>query len=258
MVYTAVASELIHTASLIHDDIIDGSDYRRNKPTINYTYGNYVAVLAGDFLFAKAFEILSNHYLTKCTLYFVKAIHEMCSGEILQSNRRFDISITEHEYILNISKKTASLISACCMAGAENAGEDDYVITLMGLFGYYMGCAFQIIDDILDITGNQEELGKPAAHDLTEGNISLPFIYLFEETRYKDRYKDVLNKKQIDREAKEDMIHDVLNSDSLLRAKNKAREYVDKAIESLCKVPQQNVYKELLIKMSLDSLERCY
>ncbi|MDI6601990.1 MAG: polyprenyl synthetase family protein [Thermoanaerobacteraceae bacterium] len=257
MIYSAVSAELIHTASLVHDDIIDMSDFRRNSPTINYVYGNHTAVLAGDFLFAHAFEALSSYNLTRSMSYLVKAIQEMCVGEIMQVHRRFDTSTTERDYIDYIGMKTASLISACCKAGAENAGADNESIELMGYFGYNIGCAFQIIDDILDITGNRKELGKPAAHDIIEGDISLPFIYLFEDKKYANKYGDVLLNRQVNSHVRESIIHDVQNSDAILKSRHKAEEFVNQAIRALLSLPH-TIYRDILVEMSIDIIGRHY
>jgi heptaprenyl diphosphate synthase len=255
MIHAAVAAELIHTASLVHDDIIDMSDYRRNNPTINSIFGNHIAVLAGDFLFAKAFEILSEHEIINSMLYFVNAIQNMCSGEIIQSYRRFDISITEQDYMDYIDKKTASLICACCMAGAQSAGAGSHEINLMGSFGYKIGRAFQITDDILDITGDKKTLGKSVGQDITEGDISLPFIYLLAESDNSGRYADKLNKGSLNEDLKQILINDAICSGAVDRAQSKARQYVDEAVELLYEVPH-SIYRQALIALALNLIDR--
>lgn len=255
IIYSAVSAELIHTASLVHDDIIDMSDFRRNSPTINHTYGNHIAVLAGDFLFARAFDILSFNNLNKSMSHLVRAIQEMCVGEIMQSARRFDPDLTEEDYISYIGKKTASLISACCKAGAENAGADNESIELMGCFGYNIGCAFQVIDDILDITGSKNELGKPAAHDISEGDISLPFIYLLGEKKYKDKYYNILQSKHISPILQQSIISDIKKTDYIIKSRNRAEEFVKNAVNALMSLPR-SIYRDILIEMSAEILDR--
>lgn len=255
MIHAAVAAELIHTASLVHDDIIDMSDYRRNNPTINSIFGNHVAVLAGDFLFAKAFEILSEHGLINSMLYFVNAIQNMCSGEIVQSCRRFDISVTEQDYMDYIDKKTASLICASCMAGAQSAGAGSHEINLLGSFGYKIGRAFQITDDILDVTGDKKALGKSVGQDITEGDISLPFIYMLAKSDNSGRYADAVNKRALDADLKQGMINDAICSGAVDMAQSKARQYVDEAVELLYQLPH-SIYRQALIALALDIIGR--
>ncbi len=257
MIYSAVSAELIHTASLVHDDIIDVSDFRRNYPTINHLCGDHIAVLTGDFLFAHAFDILAFNNLNKSMSYLVNAIREMCVGEIMQAERKFNPDITENEYIDYIGRKTASLFSACCKAGAENAGANDDNICMMGIFGYDIGCAFQIIDDILDIIGSENELGKPVAHDILEGDINLPLIYLIEDKKYKDKYGELLLSKQIDSNQQENIMEDIKRSDALVRSRHKAEEFAEHAVNSLSTIPYSN-YRNILIDMSAEIIDRRY
>jgi heptaprenyl diphosphate synthase len=257
MLYSAVAAELIHTASLIHDDIIDRAHYRRNKYTINFICGNHTAVLAGDFLFARAFEILSKKNLIKSMEYLVKAIQDMCTGEIIQANDLFNTNVSEKEYFDKINRKTASLISACCKAGAESGGAPETDVELLGLFGRYVGYAFQIMDDILDVTGDKKEMGKPVAHDIEEGNITLPFIYLLQEERYSIKYLDVLCDKNLIAGAKDEIIQELHKSGSLTKAYNMAVFFVNKAKEVIEPIPD-SVYKDILLALSDEVIKRTH
>ena len=257
MIHSAVSVELIHTASLIHDDIIDMSDLRRNHPTINHVHGDHTAVLTGDFLFAQAFDILALNNLNKSMSYFVKAIRDMCVGEIIQAGRIFNPDLSENEYIDYIGKKTSSLFSACCMAGAENSGANEEYIHLMGYFGYNIGCAFQIIDDVLDITGSKNELGKPVAHDILEGNISLPYIYFCEDKKSKCKYNDILTGKNVNGYQLQNIMEDIIKSGAVTRARNKAENYVKQAINTLMTIPS-SIYRDVLIDMSVEITSRDY
>lgn len=257
MIYSAVASELIHTASLVHDDIIDRSDYRRNRPTINYVSGNHIAVLAGDFLFAKAFEIMSKNNLMRSMEYLVIAIQDMCTGEILQAHDLFNIKITEESYFEKTRRKTASLISASCMAGAQSGGANGLSVERFGLFGRFLGFAFQIADDILDFTGNKKDMGKPVAHDLEEGNITLPIIYLLQDPKYKEKYEGIINNKTAIHNIKSEIINDLKTSGALAKAHKKAEEFAFQAKDVLKPLPDSG-YKNVLIALCEKVVNRIY
>lgn len=253
MIYSAVATELIHTASLIHDDVIDEAHYRRNRPTINHIHGNQVAVLAGDYAFAKAFEVLSVHNLHRCKDYFVAAIQEMCHGEVMQAVE--NPSIDEKYYFKIIEKKTASLISACCKAGAVcgKASEED--VEKMGLYGLYLGCAFQIVDDLLDVIGDEVEVGKPVGHDLEEGKVTLPYIYFLRESPLGSKYRPFLNDRYRLLKVKSQLISDLKKSEAVSITYAKAEEFSKKARDILSELPD-SVYKKLLVELSFEVVKR--
>lgn len=257
IINTAVAAELIHTASLVHDDIIDRSDYRRNMPTINYTCGNHVAVLAGDFLFAKAFEILSKNNLTKSMEYMVVAIQEMCTGEMLQARDLFNVYTTKENYIDKASKKTGALLSACCKAGAQNGGAKREMVECFGAFGRFLGLAFQITDDILDFIGNKGEMGKPVAKDLDEGIFTLPIIYLLQDPKYQSKYKTYLKTAETIKDIKHQLLTDLRNSDVLEKTYEKANFFICNAIEILNLIPN-SIYKDTLLSLSKKVVSRIY
>ncbi len=196
---TAVAAELIHMASLIHDDIIDGSEFRHNRPTAQIIWGNHQAVLGGDCLFAKAFGILAKNTFSEPLAIMVEAIQNMCQGEITQDKEQFNSMIGIEDYYDRISKKTAALIKASCMAGAVVSGADNSQIEAIGRFGLNLGLAFQIIDDILDLCGDERKMGKPKYTDLIKGNLTLPVLLLMKEPQYQVWLRDILKKQGIDK-----------------------------------------------------------
>ncbi|SHM35790.1 heptaprenyl diphosphate synthase [Caldanaerovirga acetigignens] len=253
MIYSAVATELIHTASLIHDDVIDESCFRRNQPTINYIHGNHIAVLAGDYAFAKAFEVLSVHNLHRCKDYFVAAIQEMCHGEVMQAVD--NLSIDEKYYFKIIEKKTASLISACCKAGAVCGKASEKDVEKMGLYGLYLGCAFQIVDDLLDVIGDEVEVGKPVGHDLEEGKVSLPYIYFLRESPLGSKYHPFLNDRYRLLKVKSQLISDLKKSEAVNISYAKAEEFSKKARDILSELPE-SVYKKLLVELSFEVVKR--
>lgn len=208
---TAVAAELIHMASLVHDDIIDGSEFRHNQPAAHVIWGNHRAVLAGDYLFAKAFGILAGNKHNEPLAMMVGAIQNMCQGEINQDKDQFNSMIGMTEYYERISKKTAVLIEASCKAGAVVSGADNLQTEAIGRFGVNLGLAFQIIDDILDLCGDERKMGKPKYTDLIKGNLTLPVILLMEQPNYKGWLMEVFKERdfngsilaEIERAAKE-------------------------------------------------------
>ncbi|PQQ67546.1 polyprenyl synthetase family protein [Acetivibrio saccincola] len=183
MIMGAVSVELIHMASLVHDDIIDNSNLRRNKPSVNSMWGNHFAVLCGDYLFSKAFEILSKLKSSKCMDLMVKSIQNMCHGEILQADNKYNWDMDIDTYYQIISKKTGSLIENSCRMGAVISGTEKKYEEAVGGYGLNIGLAFQIIDDILDICGKTNEMGKPKFEDISQGNMTLPMIFFVKKQK---------------------------------------------------------------------------
>jgi geranylgeranyl pyrophosphate synthase len=173
----SVAFEMTHLATLVHDDIIDRADTRRGIPTVNARYGDQVAILLGDYLFAKTAGLIADVGDFRIDRLFSDTVATVSEGAIieLRSARRMDISV-EH-YLERVNRKTACLISACCKGGAIVGGASDAQIALMHDYGLNLGIAFQIIDDVLDYTGSVEIIGKPAGNDLRQGLVTLPLIF---------------------------------------------------------------------------------
>ncbi|MGH2398880.1 MAG: polyprenyl synthetase family protein [bacterium] len=174
--WIAAAVELIHIASLIHDDIIDAADTRRGTPTVNVQWGNQIAVLLGDFLFAKAFDLLSRVRHPEVSLAMAAASVQMSQAEIMQIKYGSQTHDDEAMYFQIISGKTAHLFSAACRAGAL-AAADRRAADALGTFGQEWGMAFQITDDALDLTSRAEQLGKPIHSDIRSGKTTLPLIH---------------------------------------------------------------------------------
>lgn len=184
--WIAAAVELIHVASLIHDDIIDDADTRRSAPTVNVRWGNQIAVLLGDYLFAKAFDLLSRVRSTEVALALARASVEMSQAEILQIKYGAEPHDDETVYLRIIGGKTAHLFSAACRAGALAAGSAAAAEAL-GDFGMQWGMAFQITDDALDLTSRAEALGKPIHSDIRGGKVTLPLIHTLRAAAPEDR-----------------------------------------------------------------------
>jgi geranylgeranyl pyrophosphate synthase len=172
----ALAVELIHTASLIHDDIIDGAHKRRGRNTLHTFLGTHLAVLTGDLLFTKANEIAQSYTSFGVPSILTQATILTIEGEAAQDIRLYDPTVTETDYLSHISKKTAALFGAACQCGAALARADDKIERELLWFGLELGCAFQIADDLADICGDPLSSQKPRGKDLREGIMTLPLI----------------------------------------------------------------------------------
>ncbi|UMZ73183.1 polyprenyl synthetase family protein [Natranaerofaba carboxydovora] len=241
----AIAGELIHTASLIHDDIVDEAKARRGVPTINHKRGNQMAVLSGDYLFAKAFELLAPYNSSKILKTMTTAVREMSQGEICQLQNLYNTEVTREDYFDYIYKKTASLISACCEAGAIIGEAPIDKIKIIRNFGIHLGLAFQIIDDLLDFTAKPLNVGKPTKKDLGQGNITIPIIYLFETSKDGEKVKEIINNRELTRENLEYITSLLYSNGAISYTYSLAKEEIKKAIICLEEMPDVEVKKTL-------------
>ncbi|MBI2841007.1 MAG: polyprenyl synthetase family protein [Acidobacteria bacterium] len=170
--------ELIHTATLIHDDIVDEADTRRGQQSMNRRWGNEITVLLGDYLYIKSMARALDQNNLRLLNILSRATLRMVEGEIAQLTRNGRLDVTADEHLDLVSRKTAGLFSACCEIGAVVAGAREEEIEALRDYGMDLGMAFQIIDDVLDFTSTQSTLGKPVVNDLKEGRLTLPLIYL--------------------------------------------------------------------------------
>lgn len=175
VVMGAVSVELVHLGSLYHDDVMDDATTRRTVESVNARWGNLTAILAGDYLLAKASEIAAS-LGTEVAGLLAATIGRLCEGQILELRHAFDLARSEEAYLSSIDGKTASLLGTACRIGGIVAGLPREQIDALTTFGNGFGMAFQIVDDLLDVTSTDEELGKPAGHDLVEGTYTLPVI----------------------------------------------------------------------------------
>lgn len=183
----AIALEMIHMATLVHDDVIDEASTRRGIPTANVKWGNQMSVLTGDYMFAKAFALVAEHRCQKEVLHSLsEVICSLSEGEIIQNSEAFDPKQTEEEYAERIAKKTANFIAASCELGAIVAKHSNPNIEALKEYGYCLGMAFQITDDILDIVASSEQLGKPAGNDIVQGMVTLPVIRALAVSEHKE------------------------------------------------------------------------
>lgn len=193
----AVAIELIHMATLVHDDVIDGAATRRSLPTANARWGNHVSVLAGDYFFAKAFSLIAADAGPVALRVLTDAICAICEGEISQAGALFNPRQNEAAYLSRIGQKTAGFIAAGCELGALAAGLPKGDVAALRQYGYDIGMAFQITDDILDVTASTEQIGKPAGNDLRQGVLTLPVIYALENSPERQELAAMIDTKEM-------------------------------------------------------------
>ena len=239
----AEITEMIHTASLVHDDVVDGAEVRRNIPTVNSLYNNGVAVLAGDFLFGQSAWYLANLDNLEVVKLLSEVIKDMAEGEILQALNRFDTTLTLEAYLKKTYNKAASLIANSAKAAGLLSGVSADEAENLYSYGRNIGLAFQIVDDILDFTTSTEALGKPAGSDLIGGHLNLPVLYALEEKPY----LEVL----IDREfaQPEDInkaIALVMESRGIERARELAAHYAQAAVQNLSELKPSDSSKALI------------
>ncbi len=194
----AAVMEFIHTATLLHDDVIDQAIIRRGKTSANNIWGNAASVLVGDFLYSKAFKLLSEVSNMTIISLMSRITNIMSEGEVFQLMKCGDVNITEEEYLEIIEKKTAVLLSAACAAGAILGSAPEDKIDALTRFGYNIGMAFQITDDTLDYIAQEQEFGKSIGKDLEEGKMTLPLIYALKKATIeeKNKAKDLITSKE--------------------------------------------------------------
>lgn len=246
--HVAVALELIHMATLVHDDVIDDADTRRGQLTVKSKWDNRIAMYTGDFIFAKALNVLTELADPQIHKILSKAIVQMCIGEMEQIRYFFHTGQTVREYLLRIRRKTALLFAISCQLGALAAGARQEAANALRYFGYNVGMAFQIRDDILDICGTEKQLGKPPGSDIRQGNITLPFIMALKTDGIRERMAAHI---EAIREAPgqadtSTLLRMVRESDGLEQAEQLSIRYIDKAIAALNKLPSHSARRSLI------------
>ena len=176
----AAVVEMIHTATLVHDDVLDHASVRRHVPTVNSLWGNQASILLGDFLFTHAFHLSSTLGDARACRIIGESTNRLCEGELHQITRRGQLDLSEDEYIEIIDAKTAELTACCCKLGALFAGCDDAVVERLTRYGRSLGIAFQIADDVLDLAGEETLAGKSLGSDLDQQKLTLPLIHLLQ------------------------------------------------------------------------------
>ena len=246
--HTAATFEYFHTASLVHDDIVDESEQRRGVKSIHCSYGNKVAVLVGDYLLANGLLCASNVDSPRLVGIVSKAAQALASGEILQLSNVSNQSIDENVYYDIINRKTAALFSACSEAGALRASTDENVIQNMSLFGHYVGMCFQIRDDIFDYD-TSADIGKPTGNDMKEGKLTLPLIYALNHSN--DEYMQKLAHKVKSGEISDDEIDELVSftrsNGGIEYAEHVMKTFADRAKDVLSSYPDGEIKSSLMM-----------
>ncbi len=255
LVPLGAAIELLHTASLVHDDVVDGAMSRRGRPTTNAAFDNAITVLLGDYMFANAAEMVTRTGSLPVTRLFALALMKMTSGELDQDAAAFDVGKDVQHYLWRIGGKTAALMANATEGGATLGQCDERTVEAMRTYGYSLGMAFQIVDDILDFTGDEELMGKPVGSDLLEGTVTLPALLFLERYPRDNPIKKFFTARR-DRHARlQEALDAILASDVVGASFDIARDYVRRANAAIEFLPPSET-KDCLVDLGDYVLER--
>lgn len=248
----AAVVEMIHMATLVHDDVLDEAEIRRSGRTVNDLHGNEMAVMLGDYLISKSFHLCSQIHDPWINLSLGEVTNTLCEGELIQLSHRNDMEIDESRYFTIVQKKTASLIGASCRLGAHLSGADKDTCAHMERFGVASGVAFQITDDVLDLVGEQDVVGKSVGKDLDKGKLTLPIIYALSgaDGKTRDSLIEVIRERDLDQ-----LRIELDGCGSIERAMQSASLLVDQAKRELCCLPASPA-RELLASLADGILDR--
>lgn len=254
----AAIVEFIHTATLLHDDVVDESLLRRGNPTANAEFGNAASVLVGDFIYTRAFQLMVGFNKMQVMDIFAHATNVIAEGEVLQLMNCNDPDTTEDSYMQVIYSKTAKLFEAATELAAIITEQDDDIINALKYYGMHLGTAFQLVDDVLDYSANQAELGKSIGDDLAEGKPTLPLIIAMKNG---SKEQSELIRGAIENADGKEYLDKVLSildeTNALALTMAKAQEEAEKAISYLSDIPNSE-YKEALIALAKLSVDRTY
>jgi octaprenyl-diphosphate synthase len=237
----ATVMEFLHTATLVHDDVIDKAALRRKRPTVNALYGNETAVLMGDWLYMSAFETSLAERSLAILDILTSVTRKMTEGELLQLTLLGHGDVTEAQYFDVLKRKTAYLFSASCEIGSILGGASEKQQTSLRDYGLNLGTAFQLIDDLLDFTSSEDALGKAAGADLLGGKVTLPLIYLRDaEPQMLEMVQTVLREGKYDTVAQEDLREVMVHTGALEKARTRADEYAENACAALDNLPESD------------------
>jgi geranylgeranyl pyrophosphate synthase len=237
LITLAAAVELLHTATLVHDDLIDGALLRRGNPTLNARWSPPATVLTGDFIFARAAKLAADTDHLPLMKLFAETLAIIVSGELTQLFTARGLTSRDN-YYKRIYAKTASLIEMATRTAAMISPVDESVIEAMRVYGYNLGMAFQIVDDVLDFTGEQAEVGKPVGSDLLQGLVTLPAIYYAEAHPDDPDVICLTSGSYSEHERMERLVLEVRKSSGVKRSLDEAQEYIQKALETLAGMPE--------------------
>ena len=255
LVPLGAAIELLHTASLVHDDVVDGAMSRRGRPTANAVFDNAITVLLGDYMFANAAEMVTRTGSLPVTRLFALALMKMTSGELDQDAAAFDVGKDVQQYLWRIGGKTAALFANATEGGALLGGCDERTVEALRTYGYSLGMAFQIVDDILDFTGDEELMGKPVGSDLLEGTVTLPGLLFLERYPRDNPIKKFFTARRDRQTRLQDAIEAIVGSDVIESSYGMARDYIRRANDAIAFLPPSET-KDTLLELGTYVLER--
>jgi geranylgeranyl pyrophosphate synthase len=243
--------EMLHLASLVHDDIIDRAATRRGLATINARFGNDIAILLGDYYFAKTAGLIADVNDNRIDRLFSDTVATLVEGAIMEMLDAHHLDLSQDRYLQRISSKTAYLIAACCKGSAMVCGGTDEQIEQLRQFGHNLGMAFQIVDDVLDYTGNEESIGKPAGNDLRQGMVTLPLIYALnmDSNGHLANVRKIVEDPEKYAELVPQLVQWVVESAGIQAALDDARTYAAQAsaiLNSFPNIPDRLVLEELI------------
>ncbi len=250
----AAVVEMVHMATLVHDDVLDDADVRRRFPTVNRLQGNEAAILLGDFLISHAFHLCSSLDSQDASRTIGSTTNTVCEGELQQIHHRGNNDLTLDEYLEIITKKTAALTGTCCLLGAKYAGADAGTVAAFERFGLDVGIAFQITDDVLDIIGSEQRMGKTLGRDLEKHKLTMPIIHGLREGNHEQRRQLLafLEQPSPDRRILQPLLEQTGSLDHTLVA---ARRYVDSAVSCLRDLPRTDA-RDALMSMARMIVDR--
>lgn len=253
----AAIVEFIHTATLLHDDVVDASELRRGEATANHLWGNEASVLVGDFLYSRAFQMMVDIGSMKVMDILADATNTIAEGEVLQLLNCHDPDTTEERYLEVIHNKTAKLFESAARLGAVISGRGEAEEAAMTAYGMHLGCAFQLIDDVLDYTAESSELGKNVGDDLAEGKPTLPLIHAMREgsPAQRDLIRGAIEEGGLERI--DDILAAIESTGAIDYTARCARAEADQAIEAIADLPGSR-YRDALVGLARFAVDRTY
>lgn len=248
---TAISLELLHTASLIHDDIVDDTYERRGQKSVNAIWRNKIAVLVGDYILSQSLSIANKTKNCDILDGITNLGKELSDGELLQISNAKNVTVDEQKYLEVISKKTAMLFSICTSSGAISVGANKENIEKLRKFGKIYGICFQIKDDIFDYISTEEEIGKPVGNDIREGKITLPLLYALKSSgdEEKEEYLNILKRKDFTQENVEKLIRFAKAKGGIEYAEKRMLEFKEEAIKTIDYFDDNDIKKSLLMTL---------
>jgi octaprenyl-diphosphate synthase len=243
----AAVVEIIHSATLVHDDVIDVAETRRGRPSTNVRWGNHTSVLAGDWLYMQAFQMALRERNFRTLDLLIGLTQMMVEGELLQLERIGRMNVSEADCMELVDRKTACLFSVCARLGALAGGADAPTEERLGEYAWNLGMAFQLVDDVLDFTSREKTLGKPVGNDLREGKVTLPLVYALENATAEERrdVETILRERSYDKAPFRKILAMLERHRGIERVKERAQAFTDKARALISEFPESPYQRAL-------------